>query len=494
MNNPRCGFRYSSLLPTRWPVRVRSAAVVALALLLVSWGARRLTPVSAADHLATTRPGGAQSASEGIGPAGPATQPVADRADHAASAPLPTGRGILVGHVEAGGPGEYAPDRQDAAFSGVAMTAMSGPGKVSGHATATARVIYGPHGMAPGIDQVLLWSASDWFYAGCLHVGSAAPPDAHGARLFNHSWISATDTFSSLILNRVDYLIDHDDVVMVVGVNNGRATPVPTLLASAYNVISVGLVNGQSSGGQTTSDGLGRCKPEIVAPGDLTSLATPAVAAVCARLLEVADNFRQFPQARRAAVIKAVLLAGAQKPAGWAPKRGAPLDEHLGAGSVSFDHSYAIFTAGPCMPGPLTAPLGWDFHPLGRGVTAAYDFTVAKPTGEVSLVLVWNRRIAGPSFDQGPKQMVWDDTASLAHFDLALVRLTGKDTGEPVAFSASPVDNLQHIYIKSLPPGHYRFGVRRHDDLDQEWHYALAWRIEGAGISAAPQPQEPAKP
>ena len=104
------------------------------------------------------------------------------------------------------------------------------------------------------------------------------------ARLYTHSWIAPATAGYEDILRRIDYLADVRGVVMVVGVNNGAGNPVPPLLASAYNTISVGQWDGHSSGGYTTVEGAGRCKPEIVAPGGLTSFATPVVAAVVARL------------------------------------------------------------------------------------------------------------------------------------------------------------------------------------------------------------------
>jgi hypothetical protein len=475
----------------RWGKVFLSAA----ALLLVLWSAHWLAPASAADHSAVPAPTASQPVQPAAAPPPLIEQVGIASVDRELGAQSPTGRGIVIGHVEAGDQKGYTPDVKDPAFSGVTMTLMSGASDPFGHAETTSHFIYGPYGLAPGVSQVKLWRTNDWFGSGGLRLGSSEPPTAQNCRLFNHSWIAAPAPFDTMALARVDYLIDHDDVVMVAGVNNGAATSVPTMLAAAYNVIAVGPADRDSSGGYTIALGVGRCKPDIVAPADKTSFSAPIVTAICARLLEEADHLAAtFPQARRSAVIKAVLMAGAEKPAGWAPAPGKPLDEHLGAGSARFDHSLAIFRAGPCMPGPLTGPVGWDWHPLGLHTTASYDFTVTKPTGELSIMLVWNRRIAGPRFSGFAGKLYWDDTATLAHFDLALVRIGDHGGGQAVAFSASPIDNVQHIHLKSLAPGHYRFGVRRHDDLDQDWNYALAWRIDTASLApAAIQPIGPAK-
>ncbi|MEX0775668.1 MAG: S8 family serine peptidase [Phycisphaeraceae bacterium] len=393
----------------------------------------------------------------------------------------PTGRGVPFGHVE-GGPGDYTPDLKATRYAGVKMHPLSGTSKTNGHADSTARIIYGAAGLASGVSDVHFYTTHDFMGPRCLLLGANRPPQPNGRRIFTHSWIGGQGGYVEQVLRRVDFLVDHHDVLFVVGVNNGKDKPVPELLGSGYNSIAVGNTNGNSSGGYTVYDEPGRCKPDIVAPQTLTSFSTPVVAAVCARLLETADRMDDSsPDAGRSEVIRAVLYAGAEKPAGWQSAAGKPLDEHLGAGSVRYDHSYDILAAGPNPPGNLTSRYGWDFQSLG--LDAAHDYTFDSPAElvEVSLMLVWNRHIDGRMLkDLFTQEQRWTSTPSLAELHLKLYRRDADGKEEPIAVSASAVDNLQHIYRAQLPAGRYRIQVARVDKLGGEWDYALAWRMNEA--------------
>ncbi len=395
----------------------------------------------------------------------------------------PIGRGVTFGHVE-GNAGDYLPDLKNRRFRGVKTTARSGTSKVNGHALATANKIYGRNGLAPGVRDVYFYTTNYWLRQGVIKAGTGEPPDPDGRRVFTHSWIGYTGRYAANTLRRIDYLIDQHDVLMTVGVNNGSHSKVPALLGSAYNVIAVGVTSGNSSGGYTTFETAGRCKPDIVAPQPQTSFSTPVVASVIARLLEAADRMDADRMdgtvtASRSEVIKAVLMAGASKPKGWQPQPGKPLDEHLGAGTVRFDHSYQILTAGPVMPGRVTAPDGWDLRSLPGGGQASYTFDAVEPTGPVSVMLVWNRRIDGRQVtDLFTQRTRWLDEPRLADFDLRLVHMDDQGQENMVAESASGIDNVEHLYTPSLASGRYTLTVSRKEALDEAWDYAVAWRIE----------------
>jgi hypothetical protein len=371
---------------------------------------------------------------------------------------IPTGRGITVGHVEIG-PGRYLPDTRSPNFNSVTFVERSGASKASGHATATARVIYGLTGLAPGVNVVHCYESHDWMSLGYLNTGTANPPAGGPIRVLTHSWVSDAANAAD-VLRRADWQVDMFDTVMCVGVNNNKVTPVPYLLGTAYNVIAVGTMQpgpaGGSSGGYTRIEVAGRCKPDIVGPRGLTSFTTPAVAAVAARLLQAADEMTDHAhRAGKAEVIKAVLLVGAVKPDGWQPASGKPLDEHLGAGVLHFDNSLQVLQAGPppatpgsyapgsvaaaseaTSPGSVTpgsaasgsaAPIstvaipasedkpsgppiadpvrlpnrmGWDFRAIGPKQTHTYTFGLQAPMGEASIILNWHRRIGGIKTDE----------------------------------------------------------------------------------------------
>ncbi len=384
-----------------------------------------------------------------------------------------TGKGITAGHVE-GQHGDYLPNTRDAIFSGVRITPRSGQSKVNGHAQYTSKVIYGNAGLAPGIEEVFFYTSAHWMGSAVLRSGSINPPTADGRRVFSHSWIGDGHPYAANILRRLDYLIDQEDVMVVVGVNNGSEKPVPALLASAYNTIAVGLDTGGSSGGYTTFEGAGRCKPEIVAPRGRTSYSTPVVASIVARLLERADAMGG--DAAFSEVIKAVLLAGAEKTEHWQPRPGKPLDERLGAGLVRYDRSDAVLTTGPLEEGGVGGERGWAFGEMAREGTGSYGIETEEVIDELSVVLVWNRRVDGRQIDDlltGVQR--WVDTPRLADFDLRLVALDDRGLGHSVSQSVSEIDNVEHIYLAGLPPGRYRFEITRKDGLIEPWEYAVAW-------------------
>jgi Subtilase family len=392
---------------------------------------------------------------------------------------IPTGRGITVGHVEIGA-GAYLPNTRSPMFKGVTFVERSGPSKVSGHAFATARVIYGLGGLAPGVSVVHCFESRDWMGAGYLNAGTGAPPMGGPMRVLTHSWVSDAPNAVD-VLRRIDWQVDTYDTVVCVGVNNGRQTPVPYLLGTAYNVIAVGTAEGNgSSGGYTRIETRGRCKPDIVGPRGLTSFTTPAVAGCAARLLQAADEMTdEAHRAGKAEVIKAVLLAGAVKPKGWKAEPGHPLDEHLGAGVVQFDNSLQILQSGSADPGRLPRRMGWDFREIQRDQTYVYTFQTQAPMGEASIILTWHRRVAGMGGKkEAGERSRWSGVPRTANLDLRLVHTDDVGDERELAVSRSRVDNVEHIYLKGLDAGRYRLEVSRVDRVYEEpWDYALAWRV-----------------
>lgn len=390
----------------------------------------------------------------------------------------PTGRGVITGHVEGGPADAYMPRAGAKRYHGVEFLPRSGAGKLAGHADATALQMYGVKGLAPGVTEVHCFSAADWMGPGCLRTGTADPPTAGPVRVFNHSWIGKSGLENAArVLRRVDYLVDTQDALVIAGVNNGAHSRVPPLLAGAYNCIAVGVWSGKSSGGYTQTELPGRCKPDIVAPGGTTSSATPVVTALTARLLEVADQ--QGGNARRAEVIKAVLMAGAEKPPDWQRQPGKPLAEFYGAGRVRFDRSYHLLRQGPVEPGVATNRYGWAFAGVRPETTSTWRFDCLDEAGEVSIILTWHRRIVGQVVrDPLSDKDYWLDNARLADFDLKLVRIDDRGAAGVAAESVGRIDNVEHIYLKQLPPGRYRIEVSRKDALGEAWDFALAWRVE----------------
>lgn len=414
---------------------------------------------------------------------------------------IPTGQGVTVGHVEIG-PGQYMPDVNSPNFHGVTFVERSGASRVSGHASATAKVIYGLTGLAPGVNVVHCYESRDWMGRAYLNAGSSAPPAGGPVRVLTHSWVSDAPNAVD-VLRRADWQVDMFDTVVCVGVNNNRVTPVPYVLGTAYNVIAVGTMQpgagGGSSGGYTRIEVSGRCKPDIVGPRGLTSFTTPAVAAVAARLLQAADEMTDHAhRAGKAEVIKAVLLVGAVKPISWQPAPGKPLDEFIGAGVLHFDNSLKVLQAGPAPESKtpqteasgdgetsddltrLPNRMGWDFRAIQPEQTHAYTFGLQAPMGEASIILTWHRRIGSVKTDEaGGRGSIWYGLPRLADLDLHLYHTDENGDEHELAVSNSRVDNVEHIYLKHLDPGRYRLEVSRPEAIhDEPWDYALAWRVE----------------
>jgi hypothetical protein len=303
-------------------------------------------------------------------------------------AAAPSGAGVGLGQVEVPDPG-YGPSQSDSEFAGVSFVEQSGAAGTSGHATTVATRFYGRTlSPAPGVSTVHLWDVNQFLSGGYLKQGTASPPASPptGLRVFNHSWIGSLGnaTGDKELLRRADYAANAFRTMWVVGVNNGAASANEPLLAGMFHGLSVGLSNGNHGHDDTgaNTDAPGRQKPEIVAPGDFTSFATPLVGGCAALLYETRDTtpelasnaLSDLPQ-----VIKAVLMAGAVRNESWTNlptpevERGVtdrPLDDVFGAGVVNIDRAHRIYTGlehdgGSSLPAAatLSAP-SWDYETM----------------------------------------------------------------------------------------------------------------------------------
>lgn len=417
---------------------------------------------------------------------GPARQQIGwDFAQDRLGRDMPVGRDIPVGLVEAGD--SYAPRET----RGLNFILQSGESGVSGHASQCANIGFGQNSPAPGVSRVHCFSTQHWIGAGFLRTGTLEDPDDwNEARVYSHSWVAPKSPHAPIILRRVDYAIDTQDTVVVVGLNNGEG-PVPHLLASAYNIISVGRSDGQHSHGGTMVEGDGRIKPELVAPGNLTSHSTPIVAGCAAVLLEAADTMAGDDEASPAAagrhseVIKALLMGGAYKSEAWRPDVGRPLDPTVGAGMVDLDRSLVMQAGGPVAPGATDHRYGWSFGQVGHGQPDVFTFEIDVDQGEACFTLVWNRRVIGGAVtlthpETGQDVRLWNNTPGIADLNLRLSRHEGPGEVRIVAASTGTIDNVEVVFLRELPAGSYTLQIARGpDNFRDHWDYALAWRIEG---------------
>jgi hypothetical protein len=368
-------------------------------------------------------------------------------------------------------------------------------GTMSFHAGGVAAHFYGVSGgVAPQVSHVDNYDA-DYFFNhyidGALQIS---------ARLANQSFIFAnpdgshlpTNEEQSIDLSYDDYAVQYG-VLFVSGAGNGG--PVfPS--ATCYNGIGVGVYPGSSSFGPTSD---GRSKPDLVAPGGITSFSTPYVCGSTALLLQAAvrgDGGANTNAASDNRTLKALLLNGAIKPADWTNGITSPLDARYGAGVLnvfnswnelrgsnhSFIESTSVATGGPHPPGGNagneTALCGWDLNSLTNADSSHdrinhYYFNLPGSNSfTLTTTITWLRPHSSLS-----KPMPGINDLNLFLYNTA--------TGDLILSSTSAVDNVEHIYIPVLPPGRYDLQVEKNaqSQVSPGETYALAFEFFNVPLS-----------
>lgn len=408
---------------------------------------------------------------------------------------LPKGAGVPISQVEAGGNSHnsYFPNPANSEFIGATLVdASENPSHInSNHATNMGRVFFGNvTSVAPDANHILVYEAGLFLQNQLKAPTGGAIPDLEGSlactpgetclpviRVQNHSWVgsfAADDnnptsgelTEDVYTLRRFDYWVNRDDVTAVVGVNNGASSTLPRLLSSSYNAMAVGRTDGLHSAGQTAlvNYGLGRHKPDIVAPRNTSSAATAQVSSVATFLHGVVAG----TDAAKNEPMKAIIMAGATKNEfpGWTRNSTQPLDLTFGAGEVNIFNSYLITQggqfAGTNAPETAVGNYGWDYQTAlpGEGLEKQYKFVVPEGTDvhELSIMLAWNVNVQSNFNGQ-----------SLADLNLLLTN----SLGETVDSSVSTVENVEHIHLLDLAPGDYTLTITT--DIARD--YGLAWRM-----------------
>ena len=392
---------------------------------------------------------------------------------------LPTGAGISVMQSEANA-GGYLPQATagtipftgTGGFSGKTFTPHSGASALSNHANAVATYFFSNGAsMSPGVTDIHCWLADD--FAVALASGT---PAVYAGSVQNHSWVGSFGMTSvdEGVLRRLDYMTGRDGTVVITPMNNG-GTMMP-LLANAWHSISVGLRNGNHPTSGTNTDGSGRMKPDLVVNQDLTSYAGPSVASAAALLL---DAIRPaFPAADDPRVVKALLLAGASKDRILPWRRSntsKPYDAVWGAGELNILNSHRILTAGrSAAAGDAEVGLrGWDAGTSSSAQPVRYFFTVpaGRSASTFSAALTWHRQLSPPAF-----------VPSVADLDLRLFAAEAFALqGDPLDQSLSTADNVEHLFLRNLPPGQYALEV---SSGTSGVLYGLAWEAQlGSGPS-----------
>ncbi len=431
-------------------------------------------------------------------------------------AAAPTGAGVAVSQVEApvivGVEGAWMPN--PAEFSGKVLTDLSnGPdGVYSSHATGVGLQFYGTsNSIAPGITSVAGYNANRWVAGDFLQFGTTSLPRTSTARIGNHSWIGSGDTPDANILRRLDWVVETDEFIQVVAERTpGEAVP-STLLANAFNVITVGRSDGLHGTGSLAIDSTyvaGRTRPDLVIPATSLSQATPRVSAAAALLVQaghanaalstdpvVASSVNRagvlVRNAERSEVVKAALMAGADRVThnsttsnlsmyrvAAANRTANGLDSRYGAGQVNVLNSYHIIasreqnSAEDGGPASGTADAGFDYDPrfggaTGTNATATYVLPVSGVPRLLTAALVWNLDILGGT-------STFSGTAYVHHLALSVVNISN---GATVFTAQGAADNTENAWLVVPAWARYELRVTRAAGAAYNYDYAIAWQL-----------------
>lgn len=446
---------------------------------------------------------------------------------------IPTGAGVIVSQVEvpevAGPDLLWMPDITNGEFIGktISNPSNAGLGLYSGHATAVGQAFYGnTTSMASGITSIAVYQMNSWQGNGFLRVlvgpGGLQPKYSY-SRIKNHSWVTSNASGDDYVLRRVDWLVENDEFIQVVGMNNGTGgSSTSPLLASAYNVIAVGVSSGLHDIGSVALDSTyvaGRARPDLVAPASGTSIATPYVSAAAALLVQLGNGNPGLSSdpvsvsmtnragvlvrnAERSEVIKAALMAGADRvthnsapePANLATYRGTAqnqsangLDKRYGAGQLNVRNSYWIIAGGEqgsTEDGNVAANVasrGFDYDPNfgganGSNATATYLLPIENYPRMLTASLVWNLDIEGgiPTSFDAAVTTVCSPARTLCDLNLKVVDLLNGNT--VVTSSASTVENTENLWFLVPASAQYALQVTKAGS-DFNWDYGLAWQL-----------------
>ncbi len=427
------------------------------------------------------------------------------------------GTGVRVGQVEAGiDPNqvgwEVEPDavpEPTNLFTWYADNTSStqypnGLGTNSGHATVVGQYFYGPNvGVATNVAHVDNYDANYFLEGSESIVGNATnytfmlpsynindPVVNQSFLLDNIGNIHVASNEEAAVDSAYDTYAATYGVLFVSGAGNGGPFYVNPP-ASCYNGIGVGVYNGPSSIGPAYN---GESKPDIVANGDGgdTSFSAPLVAGAAAALVQAGrrGDGGGNTNAANMITVKALLLNGAVKPVGWANVPPSPLDYRYGAGFLNVFNSYEQLAAGqhscnfstniptgtahPPVVTAVSVPVlnGWDFATNNSSASADhvnhYFFNVTNSLGggfELTTTLVWNRHA---------------NASTINNLELFLYNAANSNL---VASSTSVVDNVQHVFLPTLPQGRYDLQVWKAGGagiVSTNEPYALAWGITQA--------------
>jgi hypothetical protein len=346
------------------------------------------------------------------------------------------------------------------------------------------------NGVAQQVSHVYNYSA-DYFYNNFIAAGQPI-----SGRVVNQSFIFSNPDGSHLPTAQ-EQMVDseYDDysaqygVLFISGAGNG-GTVYPS--ATSYNGIGVGVIDGGSSVGPTPD---GRCKPDLVSPGaGFTSFSTPFVSGSAAVLIQAGlrgDGGANTNAASDNRTIKALILNGAVKPAGWTNGAATPLDARYGAGILNVFNSWNQLKGGKRAFIESTSVTSGNPHPPGANpsnepVSTGWDWnSIANTDSSHDQINHYYFNLPGSNSLTLTATLTWLKPHGASSINDLNLFLYNTANGNLILSSTSAVDNVEHIFTSSLPPGRYDLQVQKnpHNEISSSETYALAFEFFNLSLS-----------
>jgi hypothetical protein len=404
------------------------------------------------------------------------------------------------------------------------------PAGISPHSTAVCSILFGedPDAFHPEIGQFYYEGVTPQAQADIFefwdfvlnNVFTQIPPDADIITAsfgspFEYPWTRG-----------IDLLAESSGIIVVASIGNGTDAHSPVFYPGAgYNVIGVGVVDSvntenlatnlanfalaypeHSSTGPTDN---GRCKPDIVAPGNClvavlndpnsyeptgngSSFSTPVVAGTIGLLVQKAKESPDLSDAISPNggnnVIKAILMNSAIKLPYWHKGKlqtdddyVSPLDYAQGAGMLNAVGAYEQLVAGLYKPGnvPIT---GWDLNLLDKIQTPqnSYEIRIDEPNDKfITATVVWNRHYNTEyPFEPAPEK---DCDLRL---ELWATEPDNPNKDDLLDYCDSNVDNVEHIYFAAKADyTNYKIivsfsNIENPKEPALSQRYGIAWNVQ----------------
>jgi len=365
-------------------------------------------------------------------------------------------------------------------------------GALSYHANDVASQFYGTQfGVATNVSHVDNYEASYFISTVIAGAGTMA------AQVINSSF-AITDSQDNPIQDPTtdqefdNYAANNPTKIFVAAAGDGGP---PISPATMYNGIAVGAYGGATATGPTTIGG--RSKPDIVAPQTATSFASPLVAGAAAILVQAGaagdGGVGTISSSQDFRTVKALLLNGAVKPAGWTHSAMMPLDPSNGAGILNIYNSYELLAAGRQTPttSTITPSTGGNYTPATNIASfkpsSGWDFNTITNTAITDTINHYYFNLTSAS--TATATIDWElqaNQTTLNNLDLLLYNVA---SGTMVAESDSLVDNVEQVYLASLPAGEYDLEVVKRGNSGTNTSFLDASETYGLAYSFAQTPE-----